>query len=52
VQADSFWRLNILSPDKLREKWDDVKLKLRYQGNGEEPSEYRMLKPLEGLIDD
>jgi len=24
VQADDFWRVNILSPDKLRAKWDDL----------------------------
>lgn len=31
VQQDPFWRINVLSPDKLREKWDDLQLKL--QGN-------------------
>lgn len=28
VQADRFWCSNILSPGKLREKWDDLTLKL------------------------
>jgi hypothetical protein len=28
VQADEFWRTNVLSPDKLRSKWDDLRLKL------------------------
>jgi len=27
VNQDSFWRTNILSPQKLREKWDDLELK-------------------------
>jgi hypothetical protein len=36
VQADSFWRDNILSPAKLREKWDDLQLKLAPKnGNGQ-----------------
>lgn len=29
VQRDEFWRTVILSPDKLRTKWDDLMLKLR-----------------------
>ncbi len=29
AHADTFWRINILSPDKLREKFDDLDLKLR-----------------------
>ncbi|WP_413734369.1 replication protein 15 [Sodalis sp. RH21] len=28
VLADSFWRKNILSPSKLREKWDELTLRL------------------------
>lgn len=28
ANRDSFWRTNILSPDKLRAKWDDLRLKL------------------------
>ena len=27
VQADDFWRSNILSPAKLREKWDQLNIK-------------------------
>ncbi|NDO83313.1 helix-turn-helix domain-containing protein [Citrobacter sp. NCU1] len=28
VQSDSFWCKNVLSPSKLREKWDELSLKL------------------------
>lgn len=28
VQADDFWRTNVLSPSKLRDKWDDLSLQL------------------------
>jgi len=31
---DVFWRTNVLSPAKLRAKWDDLQLKRRCQGNG------------------
>ena len=32
---DGFWRANILNPDKLREKWDDLTLKMSIPaGNG------------------
>lgn len=38
AHADSFWQTNILSPDKLRAKFDDLDLKLRKRnpahGNG------------------
>jgi hypothetical protein len=34
VQRDSFWRVNVLSPDKLREKWDDLNLRLQENVNG------------------
>lgn len=34
ANRDEFWRLNILSPDKLRQKWDDLELKLGGQ-NGQ-----------------
>lgn len=35
VQADEFWRTNVLSPTKLREKWDDLSLQLpRKSANG------------------
>jgi hypothetical protein len=34
---DSFWRTNILSPDKLREKWDDLQLKRMNERNGTTP---------------
>lgn len=33
VQADSFWRDNVLSPAKLREKFDDLELKLKPQAS-------------------
>jgi len=29
VQSDSFWRTNVLSPGKLREKWDQLQIKRR-----------------------
>ena len=31
ANADSFWKKNILSPAKLREKWDDLTIKLGKQ---------------------
>lgn len=31
---DSFWKTNVLSPDKLREKWDDLQLKRKNDRNG------------------
>ena len=34
VNQDAFWRINVLSPEKLRTKWDDLDLKLRINGNG------------------
>jgi hypothetical protein len=34
VQRNDFWRVNILSPSKLREKWDDLKLRLQGNANG------------------
>jgi hypothetical protein len=34
VQRDSFWRVNVLSPEKLREKWDDLTLRLQENANG------------------
>ncbi len=33
AHADAFWQANILSPAKLREKFDDLDLKLRKQPN-------------------
>lgn len=33
IQRDPFWRLNVLSPAKLREKWDDLALKLSPKGH-------------------
>jgi len=32
VRADAFWAMVILSPDKLREKYDDLELKLQLNG--------------------
>ena len=32
VNRDEFWRVNVLSPEKLRTKWDDLDLKLRING--------------------
>ena len=43
VNRDEFWRLNILSPDKLREKWDDLDLK-RKRGTTNGPKLFRMDK--------
>lgn len=34
VNRDSFWCRNILSPSKLREKWDELALKLSSSGGG------------------
>lgn len=31
AQADSFWRANILSPEKLRQKWDQLVMKAKTQ---------------------
>lgn len=47
VQRDVFWRLNILSPEKLRSKWDD--LALRFGGaraRAPAPSIYPELRPV------
>lgn len=33
VNAHTFWRTNVLSPSKLREKWDDLQLKLNGSAN-------------------
>lgn len=35
VRADSFWKTNVLSPDKLREKWDTLQVKLREAKHGQ-----------------
>jgi hypothetical protein len=32
AQSDSFWRANILSPKKLRDKWETVKLQAQRKG--------------------
>ena len=32
--ADPFWQVNILSPAKLREKWDQLQIKRRANGGG------------------
>lgn len=32
ANADSFWQVNILSPGKLREKWDQLEIKRRATG--------------------
>lgn len=34
ANADSFWKTNILSPDKLREKWDQLTIKRTGERNG------------------
>ena len=34
ANADSFWKTNILSPGKLRKKFDDLLLKQQFNGNG------------------
>jgi len=36
ANRDSFWQTNILCPEKLREKWDDLDLKLRRRSDGRE----------------
>jgi len=33
VHADGFWRVNVLSPETLRKKWDDLTLKLSRDRN-------------------
>jgi len=35
VRADSFWKTNVLSPEKLREKWDTLQVKIREARNGQ-----------------
>jgi hypothetical protein len=35
---DSFWKSNILCPDKLREKWTQISVKQRTQKNGNRKS--------------
>lgn len=37
-QKDSFWQNNILSPGKLREKFDQLNMKMRSNGNGKSDS--------------
>ena len=37
ANQDPFWQTNILSPDKLREKYDDLDLKLRRPSRGQPP---------------
>ena len=44
VQADPFWSVNILSPAKLREKWDDLQLRLS-RNNGSKASPSRVHTP-------
>lgn len=34
ANADPFWQVNILSPGKLREKWDQLQIKRRANGGG------------------
>lgn len=38
ANADAFWQANILSPGKLREKWDQLQLKRRGNSGGIEAS--------------
>ena len=35
IRADSFWKTNVLSPEKLREKWDTLQVKLREVKHGQ-----------------
>lgn len=46
AQRDTFWRVNILCPDKLRAKWDDVDLRLR-GSRAPAASIYPELKPMD-----
>jgi N-acetylneuraminic acid mutarotase len=34
ANQDGFWKSNILSPDKLREKWQTLNLKMKGSRNG------------------
>lgn len=34
IRADAFWKTNVLSPERLRDKWDTLQLKLREARNG------------------
>ena len=38
VRADSFWKSNVLSPEKLREKWDTLQVKIREAQNAKRTS--------------
>jgi hypothetical protein len=37
-QKDTFWRVNILSMPKLREKYDQLRLAAQREGNGGRPN--------------
>ena len=50
VQQDSFWFKQILSPDKIREKWDDLQLKLGPQRNFTALADADILKPLPEMV--
>ena len=49
VQADAFWSKNVLSPDTLRSKWDDLQLRLR-KTNGKPASQPSIYKPLTPIV--
>jgi hypothetical protein len=49
ANRDDFWKTNILSPDTLREKYDNLRLKLKLDrpGRNGQSSQYKLLEPLE-----
>lgn len=38
IRSDAFWKTNVLSPEKLREKWDTLQVKLREFQNAQRTS--------------
>ncbi len=45
INRDAFWRTNVLSPDTLREKWDDLQLKRKNDRHGNKPSAGKWYDP-------
>ena len=46
ANRDPFWKTNILSPDKLRAKWDDLALKSKVSGGGVDIDAERVFQPI------
>ena len=52
-QADSFWKSNILSMQKLRKQWNQLVAKKKQDGQGDKAAQIRSLAPeVKKLVDD